>query len=345
MRAVRHHRGERGVRLEEVALPRAGEGEVLIEVGAAGLCGTDVGLVYGEHSDGVGGDAVTLGHEIAGRIVALGDAVDSWSVGDAVAVSPIITCARCSACVRGHGEVCDRKRVIGIDLDGGLAEYVAVPVANLVGLPDTIPAEIGAILTDAVATPFHALSDRAALRPGESVAIFGVGGLGQHALQLARLFGAGRIVAVDLRPEPLALARELGADAVVRAGAAGVAEAVRAATGGGGVNVAADFTGATPAIEAAIDSLATGGRLVVSGLGSDRARLPTTTAFVRRQIAVIAAYGFRRDTIELLVELVGAGRLKLESSISHVVGLEDVGDALRMLRDKRDAPRRVVVRP
>ena len=107
--------------------------------------------------------------------------------------------------------------MIGIDLDGGLAEYVVVPAANLVRLPDGIPPEVGAILTDAVATPFHALVDRAALRPGESIAVFGVGGLGQHAIQLARLIGAGRIVAVDVRPEPLALALELGADVVVDA--------------------------------------------------------------------------------------------------------------------------------
>jgi 2-desacetyl-2-hydroxyethyl bacteriochlorophyllide A dehydrogenase len=345
VRAVRHHRGEPRVRLEQVPVPTAGDGDVLVEVAAAGLCGTDVSLVFGGHGDGFRRDAVTLGHEIAGHVAAVGAVVDGWSVGDAVVVSPIVTCGQCSACIHGEGQVCEGKRVIGIDLDGGLAECVVVPAANLVRLPDGIPPEVGAILTDAVATPFHALVDRAALRPGESIAVFGVGGLGQHAIQLARLTGAGQIVAVDVRPEPLALALGLGADLVIDAGITDVAETIRSETGGRGVNVAADFTGAAVAIEAAIEALASGGRLVVCGIGPERAALPPTHVFVRKEISVIASYGFRRDTIELLVQLVAAGRLSLQSSISHVVGLRDVDDALRMLRDKRDAPRRVVVRP
>jgi 2-desacetyl-2-hydroxyethyl bacteriochlorophyllide A dehydrogenase len=344
VKAARHQRGEHRVQLVEVPLPVAGSGQVRVDVAAAGLCGTDVGIVFGEHASSSEAGTVTLGHEIAGRVGALGEAVDDWAVGDTVVVSPIVTCGRCFACARGQGQVCERKRVIGIDIDGGLAEHVVVPARNLVRLPEGIPPEVGAILTDAVATPFHALADRAGLRPGESIAIFGVGGLGQHAIQLARLFGAGRIVAVDLRSEPLELARELGADATVDASAGDVAAAIRAATGGRGPDVAADFTGAAMAIESAVDALATGGRLVLCGLGPDRVRLPSTNALVRREIALIASYGFRHDTIELLVELVAAGRLSLASSISHVVGLDDVDDALRMLRDKRDAPRRVVVR-
>jgi len=328
----------------DVAIPRVAAGEVRVEVAAVGLCGTDVSIVFGEHGGGSEGGTVTLGHEIAGRVGAVGEAVDGWAIGDAVVVSPIVTCGRCFACARGQGQVCERKRVIGIDIDGGLAEQVVVPARNLVRLPEGISPEVGAIVTDAVATPFHALADRAGLRPGESIAIFGVGGLGQHAIQLARLFGAGRIVAVDIRSEPLALARELGADAVVDASAGGVAASIRAATGGRGPDVAADFTGMATAIDSAIEAMATGGRLVMCGLGPDRVTLPSTNALVRREIALIASYGFRRDTIELLVELVAAGRLSLASSISHVVGLDDVDDALRMLRDKRDAPRRVVVR-
>ncbi len=345
MRAARHHPGEARVRLDEIPAPRAGSGEVLVQVAAAGVCGTDVSIVFGSHGGGLGATPVTLGHEIAGRVTAVGATVEEWSVGDTVVVSPIVTCGRCRACVRGSAQVCERKRVIGIDLDGGLAEQVVVPAGTLVRLPDGIPAEVGAILTDAVATPFHALVDRAQLRPGESIVIVGIGGLGQHAVQLARLFGAGRIVAVDTRPEPLELARELGAQAIVDASAGGVAEAIRTATGGAGPDVVVDFTGAAVAIEAGVDALATGGRLVMCGLGPDRLTLPATNALVRREITVLASYGFRRDTIELVVELVATGRLSLESSISHVVGLEDVDDALRMLRDKRDAPRRVVVRP
>ncbi len=345
MRAVRHHAGEPGARLDEVPAPQPGSGEVLLEVAAAGVCGTDVSIAFGSHGSASGAGAVTLGHEIAGRITAVGESVEEWSVGDAVVVCPIVSCGRCRACVRGSAQVCARRRVIGIDIDGGLADQVVVPADTLVRLPDGIAPEAGAILTDAVATPFHALGDRAQLRPGESIAVLGIGGLGQHAVQLARLFGAGRVVAIDTRPEALALAVELGADAVVDARESSVAEAIRAAIGGDGADVVADFTGAATAIEAGVEALRTGGRLVMCGLGPDRVTLPATNELVRREITLLAAYGFRRDTIELVITLVAAGRLSLGSSISHIVGLQDTDDALRMLRDKRDAPRRIVIRP
>jgi 2-desacetyl-2-hydroxyethyl bacteriochlorophyllide A dehydrogenase len=345
MRAVRYHRGQAGVRCEDVPVPEPGRGEVLIRVEAAGLCGTDVGIAYGGGQRMVSLPVLTLGHEAAGTIAAAGPAAGPWQPGDRVAVSPIVTCGHCRYCDRGASQTCNDATVFGLGRDGALAEYVAAPVTALVRLPGNVPAPVGAIVTDAVATPYHALIERARLEPGESVAVFGVGGLGQHAVQLALLAGASPVIAVDVREDQLKLALAYGADAVVNAAAGDVAQAVRRANGGRGVDVAGEFIGQAATIEAAFASLTKGGRVVVVGLGTEPVRLPPSGVFAMREMSLLGSGGFSRHTIERLLGLASSGRLALEESISHVVPLEAADEALRMLRDKTEPVRRIVVRP
>jgi threonine dehydrogenase-like Zn-dependent dehydrogenase len=289
--------------------------------------------------------ALTLGHEAAGTITVAGSGAGQWQAGDRVAVSPIVTCGHCKYCDRGASETCNDATVFGLGRDGALAEYLAAPVTALVRLPDNVSAPVGAIVTDAVATPYHALLERARLEPGESVAVFGVGGLGQHAVQLARLAGASPVIAVDVRDDQLKLALANGADAVVNAAAGDVPEAVRRANGGRGVDVAGEFIGKAATIEAAFASLTKGGRAVVVGLGAEPVTLPPSGMFAMRQMSLLGSGGFSKHTIERLLGLVSSGRLALEESISHVVSLEAVDEALRMLQDKAEPVRRIVARP
>jgi propanol-preferring alcohol dehydrogenase len=350
VRAVRYHRGVAGVSCDEIPVAEPGLGEVLVRVEAAGLCGTDVSIAYGAGDRMVSQDVLTLGHETAGVITALGAGATPWQVGDRVVASPIVTCGHCKYCDLGASEICNDAVVFGLGRDGSLAEYVVVPVSALVRLPDNVSAEVGAIVTDAVATPYHALLERAGLKPGETVAIFGVGGLGQHAIQLSRLAGASPIIAVDIRADQLALALEHGADVVVDASQiaperGSLARAVRAANGGRGVDVAAEFIGRAATIEAAFESLTKGGRAVVVGLGDEPITLPPSGIFAMRQMSLVGSGGFSKNTVERLLGLVSSGRLDLSSSISHRVGLESVDDALRMLRDKSEPVRRVIAKP
>jgi D-arabinose 1-dehydrogenase-like Zn-dependent alcohol dehydrogenase len=333
------------VTCELVVDPEPGRGEVLIRVDAAGLCGTDVSIAYGSGDRMVSRDAVTLGHETAGTITGLGVGVDRWHLGDRVVVSPIVTCGHCKYCDSGASENCNESVVFGLGRDGSLAEFVTAPVTGLVRLPDSVSAAVGAIITDAVATPYHALLERARLVPGESIAVFGVGGLGQHAVQIAKLAGASPIIAVDPRGDQRELARRHGADEVVDAGEPDVAAAVRRANGGRGVDVAAEFAGRAASVEAAFSSLTKLGRAVVVGLGSESITLPPSVTFAMRQVSLMGSGGFSKNTIERIVGLVATGRLTLDSSISHTVPLEAVDDALRMLRDKREPVRRVVAQP
>ena len=345
MKAIRYHRGRPGVVCADIPEPSAGLHEVMVRVDAAGLCGTDVTIAYGAGSQMVSRDVVTLGHETAGTIADVGPGVDGWQAGDRVAVSPIVTCGHCKYCDLGASENCNHAVVLGLGRDGSLAEVVAVPASTLVRLPDNVPATIGAIITDAVATPYHALLERARLTPGESIAVFGVGGLGQHAIQIARLAGAAPVIAIDPRPEQLELALAHGADYVVDGRQDDVAAAVRRANGGRGVDVAADFAGKAASTEAAFSALTKLGRAVIVGLGTEPVTLPPSVTFAMRQVSLMGAGGFSRITIERIVALVAAGRLDLSSSVSHTIPLEAVGEALLMLQNKSEPVRRVVALP
>jgi 2-desacetyl-2-hydroxyethyl bacteriochlorophyllide A dehydrogenase len=345
VKALRVTRGEAGARLLDVPAPRAGRGEVLLRITAAGVCGTDLTAADQPAARLLSLPEITLGHEPAGEVIELGADVDGWSPGDRVVVSSIVTCGRCGLCARGMSEICSRATVIGLNHDGAAAEYMVAPAVNLVRLPDAVPDDVGAILTDAVATPFHALIQRGRMVPGETVAIIGVGGLGQHAVQLARTFGAGRLIAVDSRPEQLEHALELGADHAFLADDPGLGDRMRAVNGGGGVDIAGVFVGSSTAIATAFASVAKGGRLVVVGLTQDNVVLPPSSSFARREISLIGSGGFRMDELERLVDLVAVGRLDLSASISHRLPLEDAETALDLLRRKSDAPRRVVLVP
>ena len=331
------------LRLDELPVPEPAADEVLVKVAACGLCGTDLHLA-------VAGDIpverlpITLGHEAAGVVAAVGRDAKSLQEGDRVVLFPAAYCGACRFCMEGRHSLCDRSRVYGMARDGALAEYVAAPERSAIPLPDAVPFEIGAIVTDGVSTPFHALRSRARLCAGETVAVFGCGGLGTHAILLARMMGAARIVAVDIDPAALERARRLGADFAIDARDGDAAKAIRAAFGRG-ADLALEFVGQPQTVEAAIRSLDKGGRAVVVGVGPGRPSLPSLMAFVGREQAVLGSFGMDRRDIEDLFALIGAGRLDLSGSISARYPLAQADAALRHLASKSSAVVRIVVMP
>lgn len=342
MLAARFERVGEPLRLESLAIPTPAEGEVLVAVRACGLCGTDLHIA-------VDGDLapsrvpITLGHEPAGVVAdANGDA--ELRVGDRVGLLPAASCGACRFCRDGREPLCDSAQVYGMDRDGALAEYIAVPARATVALPDEVPFEIGAIATDAVATPFHALRCRGRLRPGETVGVFGCGGIGTHAILLARLLGAGRIVAVDTEPAALERALVLGADAIVDARADEAAREVRARAGGG-LDLALECVGLAAATEQALRSLAKGGRAVLVGVGPSRPALPSLYAFVGREQAVLASYGAHRADLEEVYALAAGGRLDLSGSISARYPLAEAPSAFARLARREGDVIRLVVEP
>jgi threonine dehydrogenase-like Zn-dependent dehydrogenase len=227
---------------------------------------------------------------------------------------------------------------------GGYCEYTTVAVAAAIRIPEGLPLEQAAIVPDAVATPYHALVTRGHLQAGESVAIFGMGGLGAHALLIARLVGASRIIAVVRRPEAAERAREFGATDVVVSTEGNPARNVKGLTGGG-VDLAADFTGVASVIATAVASVRMGGRAVVAGLRTEKMALVSSVHFARWELAILGAFASTPSEAELVRGLAAEGTLDLSRSVTHRFPLDQVREAVACLRNRAGNPVRVVLTP
>lgn len=342
MKAARFYNVGEPLSVEEVPIPQPGHGEILLRVKACGICGSDIHIAY----EGVTPTAfqpIILGHEFSGEIAQVGEGVEGWEVGDRVAVSCIVACGQCLNCLSGNQQICLQRRTIGVHLNGGLAEYATVPAENVAKLLDNIPFDQGAILTDAVATPYHAITRRGRLIPGEKVAVIGCGGLGTHAIKLLKIFGAGMIIAVDISTGALERAKEWGADLVCKADDPKALELIKESCGGMGVDMSLECVGRAQSIELAASCLRPGGRAVIVGLGGEKITTLPPTEFVRREIEIRGSYAFTVREIEEIIQLVARGRLDISSSVSKRISLDEVNYGLNALREKEGNPIRIVV--
>lgn len=342
IKAARFYKVGEPLRVERVLIPAPGPEEVLINVKACGICGSDIHIVY----EGVTPTAyspITLGHEPSGVITLLGDEVEGWKVGDRVTVNPFITCGKCINCLSGNSQICMSRRVIGIHTEGGLADFLKAPAKNLVRLPETIPFDQGGIAVDAVATPFHAMMNRGALKEGEKVAVFGCGGLGIHGIQIAKICGASLVIAVDNIDSALERAKKVGADEVINPKKEKPIDKIKKVTGGMGVDLAIEFIGLKETIEQAIGCIRVGGKVVVVGLGSQNISLPPPTSFVRKELSLLGSYGSTTLDIQQVVDLVASGRLDLSGSITERFPLDEVNRGLNHLHKKVGNPIRIAI--
>jgi len=330
--------------VEEIPAPRPGPGELLVRVAACGLCASDLQVVEGLRPPPGVAFPLTPGHEIAGQVVAVGDGVVGFAPGDRVAAHPNVPCGRCAECRGGQTNLCADTQVMGYHRVGGYCEYTTVPTVSAIRVPDAVPWEQAAIVPDAVATPYRALVTRGGLQPGETVAVFGAGGLGIHALLIARLVGASRIVAVVRRPEIAPRCREFGATDVVLASEGNPARAVKALTGGG-VHLAADFTGAAPVIATAAASVRMGGRAVVAGMSNEKVGLMSAVHFARWEIALLGVFASSLREAHHVMALVAEGKLDLSRSVTHRFPLDQVQAAVSCLRARSGNPIRVILTP
>jgi len=290
--------------LADRQVPRPGPGEVLVRVRASGLCSTDVHLCAGRVP--LGELPRIVGHETAGEIVEVGDAVADWAVGDRVVVAIDVVCGRCRHCVEGHTQRCTAMQRMGFERDGGHAEYVAVPTGNLLRLPEALDYEAGAILPDAVACMYHSLVCQGRVGPGQIVLILGAGGLGIHGVQIARLVGAS-VIATSRRAERLRLAEHYGAIAV-NPTTENLAEAVMAHTRGEGVDVVADNVGTRASVREALTLLRPGGKLLVVAYLDETFEVPALPLF-KPEREIIGCRGASRQDLLEVVQLAATGKL------------------------------------
>jgi threonine dehydrogenase-like Zn-dependent dehydrogenase len=233
--------------------------------------------------------------------------------------------------------------VIGIHTEGGLAEFLKVPSENLVCLPQNIPFDQGGIAVDAVATPFHAITKRGALKVGEKVAVLGCGGLGIHGVQIAKICGASLVIAVDASDSALERAKKVGADEVINPRTEESAKKIKGLTGGIGVDLALEFIGLRETIDQAVGCIRVGGRVVVVGLGPDAVVLPPPTQIVRSELSFLGSYGSTTSEIQSVIDLVASGKLNLSDSITERFPLEEVNKGLDHLHKKIGNPIRIVI--
>jgi alcohol dehydrogenase, propanol-preferring len=328
--------------LVDLPVPRPGPGEVLLRVLAAGVCRTDVALLRS------GGDGlalpVTLGHEIVGEVVALGEGVVGPQRGAVVAVYELLGCGRCAACARGHDNVCRDvvPGAVGITRDGGMADHVVAPARNVVALGDVDPVA-AAPLTDAGMTALHAVERaRPLLAPGATAVVVGIGGLGHLAVQFLRATSKVRILAVDVDRARLDFAADTGADDGVLAGP-DAAQAIVAGNGGRKIDVVFDFVGTQETLDLAAGVTGRGGAIVVTGGGggslSITARMGAGGA-PDREITMVHTFGGTRDDLLHALALAEAGRVHTHV---EVFDLAAAGDALAALESGKVLGRAVLV--
>lgn len=327
------------VSVDEVPVPTPGPGEVLVAVDSCGICASDVHVVQGITPHGE--LPMTLGHEVAGTVAAVGEGVDGWLFGDRVAVAAGIPCGACEYCRVGRINLCSWLRIPGVNVDGGQAGFVAVDERILVPVPASVPLEQAAILTDAVATSYHALK-RGGVGDDIVCAIFGLGGLGMHAVLLAKLAGA-TVIGVDVDPVNLERAAAWGADHVVDASDGKPARGVRELSEGG-VDRSFEFVGAQQAADQAIKSLRRGGRATLVGVSSvERLETVPLGLFVAGELEVVGSFGSTHQDLNELMDLLESGRLDLSRSITHRWRVNQFDEALHALETRAGHPIRMVV--
>ncbi len=318
MSAVRLTETGQPLQLQRIPIPEIGPTDVLVRVAAAGICHSDAH--YRAGLSPAGPLPLTLGHEVAGTVVRVGDLATSFQSGDRVCVHYMVTCGHCTYCDRGAEQFCTAGKMIGKHRDGGYAEFIAAPARSVFPLPAEIPFEQGAVMMCSSATAFHALR-KGRLQPGERLAVFGAGGLGMSAIQLGKACGALAVYAVDLDAGRLALAKRLGA-APIDARAGDAAAEIRRLTGGRGVDVALDFVGLPATFRPALAAVAPFGRVVAVGLSDQAVPIYPYQEIINREAEIIGCSDHLASEIPLLTELVRRGSLDLAPVVTDVVPLD-----------------------
>ncbi len=336
------------IRIEEVPVPALEPGEVLVRVGACGICGTDLKIVAGVYK-GSWPPALPFiqGHEWAGTVAALGDGVMGLQVGDRVAAENHKGCGMCANCRRGRYNLCEVARskgraykLYGHSAQGAFADYAARPAGLLHKLPDAVSFEEGTIVNQG-ALGLHAIR-RCRIEPGDTVAVIGPGLVGLITVQLAKAVGATRVIMAGRAPR-LELAKELGADDVVDISQTNTVEGIRALTHGNGADCAFECAGAPESVIASIHCVKRGGRVALVGLTGNK-----EVAFNTDRIALdeVDVFGVRSspNAYPELINLIAAGKVNVKKLVSRVYPLEQISDALDAFRKREGGAIRMVIK-
>jgi len=338
MKAARFYGANQPLRLEEIEQPAPQPKEVLVKVTACGLCHTD--LHYLDHGVRTFKQPpITLGHEVSGIVEEAGGNVKNLKKGDRVIVPPVFTCGECEMCRTGRENICKDMIMLGNNIDGAYAEYVVAPAKDTIPLPASIPLAEGSIISDAISTPYHALANRAMVKPGNSIAIYGCGGLGINAVQVAKALGA-YVIAVDIKEKKLQYAKEFGADEVLKSDA-DTAKKIRKLTGGG-VDFALEAIGNPETMQIAFSTIRTGGTLIVMGY-SDKDLTINAGRIMYREMRIMGTLGCPPYLYPSLIKLIEMGKIKVKELVTHKFPLNEINEAFSILRENEESLIRAII--
>lgn len=330
MKALVKEKAGPGFALRDVPVPQILDNEVLIRVRATGVCGTDLHIFdWDDWAAGRCKPPFTVGHEFAGEVAEVGKLVTDVAVGDRVTAEGHIVCGRCHMCRTGNGHICPFTRIIGVDRDGCFAEHIAMPATNVWHLDDGIPFAIGGI-HDPMGNAFHTALEGTEI-PGSTVLITGCGPIGIFAVGICVAAGASRVIASDVNPKRLELARIMGAHDAVHPSQ--VETTVRNATAGLGVDVVLEMSGVPAAIHQALKEVRLGGRVQMLGIPSKPMELNLATEIIFKGITVYGVIGRRMyETWIQMSQFLRSGEFDPAPVITHRFPLEDFEEAMHVIK-------------
>jgi threonine 3-dehydrogenase len=319
-----------GLVVKSVPKPSPGSGEVLIAVRHAGVCGTDLHIAdWDPWAQGRLHPPVVVGHEFAGEIVAVGEGVDELKTGQLVTAEGHIVCGHCLQCRTGNSHICRNTRIIGVDRDGAFAEFIVMPATNVLTL-DGIPTEVGAIM-DPMGNAFHTVLT--ADIPGSYVFVVGCGPIGCFAVGIARAAGAAKVIASDVNPKRLALARQMGAQVTIDATKQDVVRQVREATGNDGADVVCEMSGVPSALHQAFASVRMGGRVQLLGLPKGEVPVDLANEIIFKGITIYGVIGRKMyETWHLMRRFLSSGMFDPRPVMTHKFPLAKIDEALAAIR-------------
>jgi threonine 3-dehydrogenase len=324
-----------GLELRDVPVPTVGSQDVLIRVLHAGVCGTDLHIwEWDAWAAGRLRPPVVIGHEFAGRIEQIGPEAEAEGLlheGDLVTAEGHIICGHCHPCRTGNGHLCTRTRIIGVDRDGAFADYIAMPASNVMRL-DGIPPEIGAIM-DPIGNAVHTVLEGVEV-PGSAVFVLGCGPIGCFAVGVARAAGASLVVATDLNPRRLELARAMGAHVILDATREDVVARIRELTGGDGVDLVCEMSGHPAAHAQAFAAARAGGRVNLLGTPSRTTEVDFARDVIFKGLTLYGVTGRKMySTWNAMQRLLRTGQLDPRPVVTHRFPLEEIAAAIQVIKD------------
>jgi threonine dehydrogenase-like Zn-dependent dehydrogenase len=317
-----HFLGQGKISIDEMSIPQPHDRWVVVQTRSATICGTDRENLMGA------GQKTVPGHESAGVVIAVDQPVH-LKPGDRVAINCHVTCGHCEYCLHGDLYFCDQLTVIGFDYDGGFGEYMLVPEASCMPIPDDITFEQASLMVDMLGTPFRAIK-RARLTPGQKIAIWGAGPIGLGALMFAKRFGV-KVASIDMSSYRCEMARKFGPDLIINPAEADVSEVIKEWTNGRGIDVGFDCVGNEAVCQQALASLKRRGTLAVVGV-SHQLTLNPWEQLIKNEATIYGSRNFNTAEFDEMIGVIRTG-LPVQQVITHRFTYADAEEAFRVFRE------------